>query len=65
MSIWVQVMSYARPSSAVLLVKPVIACFEHVYGEECGRGTWADIEPLLIMRPGLGYGAPTRCNTAE
>ncbi len=30
---------------------PVIACFEVVYGYENGRGTCADRDPLLIIRP--------------
>ena len=33
MSIWPQAMPYARPSSAVALVSPVIACFVAVYAE--------------------------------
>lgn len=51
MSIWVQVISKARPSRAVHFVSPVIACFEVVYGDECGRGTCAEREPLLMTRP--------------
>src|SRR5260370_1196673 len=55
MSIWPQAMSYFRPSSAVDLVRPRIACFVDVYGAEFGRGTWAEIEPLLMMRPPRGF----------
>ena len=54
MSIWPQAMSYARPSRAVDLVSPVIACLVEVYGDENGRGVWAEIEPLLMMRPPRG-----------
>src|SRR5215470_9793791 len=54
MSIWPQAMSYLRPSRAVALVRPVTACFVDVYGDEFGRGVWAEIEPLLMMRPPRG-----------
>ena len=54
MSIWPHAMSYGRPSSAVLFVRPVIACLVAVYGAECGRGVCAEIEPLLMMRPPRG-----------
>ena len=54
MSIWPQAMSYLRPSSDVALVRPVIACLVAVYGAEFGRGTCAEIEPLLTMRPPRG-----------
>ncbi len=54
MSIWPQAMSYLRPSRDVDLVKPVIACFVAVYGAEFGLGAWADIEPLLTIRPPRG-----------
>src|SRR5687767_2660600 len=54
MSIWPQAMSYFRPSSAVDFVRPVIACFVAVYGEEFGRGVCAEIDPLLMMRPPRG-----------
>src|SRR5262244_424941 len=54
MSIWPHAMSYLRPSSEVDLVSPVIACFVAVYGAEFGLGAWAEIEPLLMMRPPLG-----------
>src|SRR5207245_7170273 len=54
MSIWPQAMSYLRPSSDVDLVKPVIACFVAVYGAEFGLGAWADMEPLLTIRPPRG-----------
>src|SRR5260370_11157627 len=54
MSIWPQAMSYLRPSRDVDLVKPVIACFVDVYGAEFGLGAWADMEPLLIIRPPRG-----------
>ena len=47
-------MSYLRPSSEVDLVKPVIACFVAVYGAEFGLGAWADMDPLLSIRPPRG-----------
>src|SRR5215813_11085470 len=47
-------MLYFRPSKAVDLVRPVIACFVAVYAAEFGRGVWAEIEPLLMIRPPLG-----------
>ena len=54
MSIWLQAMSYLRPSSDVDFVSPVIACLVAVYGAEFGRGACAEIEPLLMMRPPRG-----------
>jgi hypothetical protein len=54
MSIWPQAMSYLRPSSEMHLVSPVMACLVAVYGAELGRGTCAEIEPLLMMRPPRG-----------
>ena len=36
------------------MVSPVIACLVEVYGAEKGRGVWAEIEPLLMMRPPRG-----------
>ena len=54
MSIWPQAMSYLRPSSDVDLVRPVMACLVAVYGAEFGRGAWAEIEPLLMIRPPRG-----------
>ena len=54
MSICPQAMSYARPSRDVDRVSPVIACFVAVYGAESGRGTLAEIEPLLMIRPPRG-----------
>ena len=56
MSIWPQVMSYFLPSSDVAFVRPVIACLVEVYGAELGRGVWAEIEPLLMIRPPRGSG---------
>src|SRR5919198_3508243 len=47
-------MSYLRPSNEVDLVRPVMACLVAVYGAELGRGAWAEIEPLLMMRPPRG-----------
>src|SRR5438093_13498429 len=47
-------MSYLRPSSEVDLVRPVIACFVAVYGAEFGLGAWADMDPLLTIRPPRG-----------
>ena len=38
----------------MLLVSPVMACFVAVYGAEFGRGAWAEMEPLLMMRPPRG-----------
>ena len=49
-------MSYLRPSSEVDLVSPVMACLVAVYGAELGRGTWAEIDPLLMIRPPRGSG---------
>ena len=54
MSIWPQAMLYLRPSSEVDFVRPVMACLVDVYGDESGRGTWAEIEPLLMIRPPIG-----------
>ena len=54
MSIWPQAMSYLRPSRAVALVSPVMACLVEVYGAELGRGAWAEIEPLLMILPPRG-----------
>ena len=54
MSICPQAMSYLRPSSEMHLVSPVIACLVAVYGAEFGRGAYAEIEPLLMMRPPRG-----------
>src|SRR6266508_4263604 len=47
-------MSYFRPSREVDFVRPVIACFVDVYATELGLGAWAEMEPLLMMRPPLG-----------
>src|SRR4051812_29886532 len=44
-------MLYFRPSSDRDLVSPVTACLVAVYGAEFGRGTCAEMEPLLMMRP--------------
>ena len=54
MSIWPHAMSYARPSSDVDFVSPVMACFVAVYGAENGRGEVAEMEPLLMIRPPRG-----------
>ncbi len=32
-------------------MKPSTACLEDVYGDENGRGVYADIEPLFMIRP--------------
>ena len=53
-SICPQATSWARPSSATDLVKPVTACLVAVYGAEKGRGVWAETDPLLMMRPPRG-----------
>ena len=58
MSICPQAMSYGRPSSAVDLVSPVIACFVAVYATDRGRGVCAEIEPLLMIRPPRGRCSP-------
>src|SRR5262245_32370723 len=55
MSICPQAISYFRPSSAVDLVRPAMACLVEVYGAELGRGAEAEIEPLLMMRPPRGF----------
>ena len=31
-----------------------MACLVAVYGAEWGRGAWAEIDPLLMMRPPAG-----------
>src|ERR1022692_2212388 len=54
MSICPQAISYLRPSSEMHLVSPVMACLVAVYGAELGRGTCAEIEPLLTIRPPRG-----------
>src|SRR5580693_5400000 len=54
MSIWPQAMLYGRPSSEIDLVRPVIPCLVTVYPTERGRGVWAEIEPLLMIRPPAG-----------
>ena len=54
MSIWPQAMSYARPSSEVARVRPVIPCLLAVYAADRGRGTCAAIDPLLMIRPPRG-----------
>ena len=53
-STWLQAMLYFRPSSDVARVIPVTACFVAVYGIEFGLGTYADSEPLLMIRPPIG-----------
>ena len=60
MSICPTAMSNARPSSAADFVSPVMACFVAVYGAEFGRGAWAEIEPLLMIRPPRGLCASSR-----
>src|SRR6266853_5607774 len=57
MSIWPTAMSYLRPSSELTLVRPVTPCLVAVYGAEFGRGAWAEIDPLLMMRPPFGVWA--------
>src|SRR5215208_6287206 len=47
-------MSYGRPSRAVALVSPLIACLVAEYAIDCGLGTWAEIDPLLMIRPPRG-----------
>ena len=51
MSICPQVMPKGLPSSDSDLVSPVIACLVAVYGALLGLGTWAEIDPLLMIRP--------------
>ena len=41
----------AKPA---MRVSPVMACLVDVYGAELGRGTSAEIDPLLMMRPPRG-----------
>src|SRR6185503_20184112 len=48
MSIWPHAMLNRRPSSDADFVSPVIACLVAVYGAECGRGAYAEIDPLLM-----------------
>src|SRR5205807_9195077 len=40
---------------ALALGRRVLACFVALYGAEFGRGAWAEMEPLLTIRP------PRRC----
>src|ERR1700736_1944747 len=47
-------MSYSRPSSDNERVNPVSACLVAAYGVEFLRGTWAETDPLLMMRPPRG-----------
>src|SRR3954468_5115194 len=63
-SIWPQAMSNGRPSSAVDLVRPVLACLVAVYGAEFGRGVMAEIDPLLMIRPPRGVWAFMTRNAA-
>ena len=51
MSIWPHVMPKRLPSSDSDLVSPVIACLVDVYGALLGLGPWAEIDPLLMIRP--------------
>src|SRR3569832_2030294 len=55
MSTWPTAMSYLRPSRLEAFVRPVMACLVDVYAEEYGRGACAEIEPLLMMRPPIGF----------
>src|SRR5262245_36042947 len=48
-------MEYLRPSREAAFVRPVTACLVEVYGEEFGRGAWAEIDPLLMIRPPRGF----------
>src|ERR1700679_3100585 len=47
-------MSYSRPSSDNDRVSPVNACLVAAYGVEFRRGTCAETDPLLMMRPPRG-----------
>ena len=47
-------MLYFLPSNEMDLVRPVMACFVEVYGEELGLGVWADIDPLFIILQPMG-----------
>src|SRR5918999_3338976 len=58
-------MSYGRPSSAMDFVRPVIACLVAVYAALPGRGTWAEIEPLLMIRPPCGRWARIAANASR
>ena len=42
---------YSRPSRAVHCVRPHRPCFDAEYGAESGRTRWAEIEPMLMIRP--------------
>src|SRR5262245_18375095 len=54
-STWPTAMPYLRPSSDAAFVRPVTACLGAVYGEEFGRGSSAEIDPLLMIRPPRGF----------
>mmetsp|Transcript_4367 Transcript_4367/g.11412 ORF Transcript_4367/g.11412 Transcript_4367/m.11412 type:complete len:273 (+) Transcript_4367:168-986(+) len=54
MSICEHAMLNGRPSRAHCFVRPVIACLVAVYGAALGRGTCAEMLPLLMMRPPIG-----------
>ena len=60
MSIWVTEMSNWRPSMALDFVRPDTACLEHAYAADCGRGTWAASEPLLMTLPVGGNASPSQ-----
>ena len=54
MSIWLQAMSYLRPSSEMRFGQAGDGVLGRRVGAELGRGAWAEIEPLLMMRPPRG-----------
>ena len=44
-------MPNSLPSSAVDFVRPTRPCFVAVYGAESKRGIWAEMLPMLMIRP--------------
>ncbi|KKO82819.1 hypothetical protein WU86_00350 [Corynebacterium xerosis] len=50
----VAVIPCGRPSSAVTAARPARPAFDAAYGAECGRGVWAAMEPLKMIRPPAG-----------
>lgn len=61
-SSWEQAILCSRPSSARLLVRPVMACFDMVYGAEKTRGVYAEMDPLLMIlvrEPGYTESTPS------
>src|SRR4051812_49086111 len=44
-----------RPARPRDPVSRVIACLVAVYAIDCGRGLWAESDPLLMIRPPRGF----------